>query len=134
MLFPARLSSRLQWMGPVLRTRDRGCLRRLWLTRVDSAAPAHTNSGTDAAIFYVVQWVVPHIGTTTHKVAIKFGAEMGPPSGGVSFSDSSHTRGWAEVDLSVDAGDFTISNNGASPSAIFPGSSLTSTISLQMNS
>ncbi|TMI21938.1 PKD domain-containing protein [Candidatus Bathyarchaeota archaeon] len=95
---------------------------------------AYKYSGTDAAIFYVVQWVVPHIGTTTHKVAIKFGAEMGPPSGGVSFSDSSHTRGWAEVDLSVDAGDFTISNNGASPSAIFPGSSLTSTISLQMNS
>ena len=99
--------------------------------------PAHQEDGlcncaTDASIYLTaVDWIVPYDTSTTHNLKIKWGVEMGSADGGTSFSDTSGTRGWAEINFAVDNGDFTISASPKSGS-VAQGSSTTFNVNLNM--
>ena len=84
----------------------------------------------DASVYSVgIDWYLPH-DNIPHKLAIRFGFELGPPGGGNGFSDTSHARDLAILVLNVDAGDFTISATQPSPSNIAQGLSASSTVTI----
>jgi hypothetical protein len=89
---------------------------------------------TDASVFSAdVDWQVPHDGNP-HSITISFAAELGQPGGNNGFSDTAHTRGGAQVTLTVDSGDFQITSvTPQSSTTVAAGSSIAYNVNLQLN-
>lgn len=95
-----------------------------------TSTPFHA-CAADARIYDLVNWDVP-MDTSVHKLSISVGVVEGTTYCCVSFASTTSAlqREGATVTLQIDPGDFSVSASTAFPSAITPGSSLTSTITM----